>query len=734
MCNYKQISNEETEYLKKTLDFIKSELDKELPTLSEFQRKLISSRKNMWQEASHSSNDFDKVPEMNLYLSEISIKSSIYEASSKKIKNYIKMMDSPYFGRIDFMENDFDEVEKIYIGMHNLLDEKNSDILVYDWRSPVASMFYEGELGKASYKSPSEIVTGNISLKRQYKIESSKLIYFFDSSLQISDSILQEVLSKNSSEKMKNIVQTIQKDQDLIIRDTKNELLIVQGSAGSGKTSIALHRIAFLLYANMGSNLTSKNITIISPNSTFSKYISGVLPELGEENTNQITFDEIINNSLKKQLKKETRHEQMETLILSKDTMRLNSINFKGSSAFVKLLDRLIHYYTHKLIPITDVYYGNTVVFSKDELKNMFLNNKLGTAPNKRLKRIENMILNKISPIRKLKLNKIENIVKNSYGHELEVKSFSRLLSIKGTKRFMQALSKFTSINYLDLYKLLFNDINLFYKLSEGLDLPKDIKEILSKTKEKLDNNFISYEDSTALIYLQLKLNGSEDYSDIMHVVIDEAQDYYPLQYEVFKLLFRRANYTILGDFNQSMEKKRDKTIYDDIEKILHKNKSIKLFLNKSYRSSTEISLFAQNILGINKPISDFFERHENAPEIISLQDKVSAYSRIVSDIKSFHSDNLYSTAIICKTDKEAKEVYNNLKGLLDVNLANDELEIESGTLIIPSYMAKGLEFDAVIVFNASETNYNSAFDKRLLYIACTRALHRLKLYYIKQE
>lgn len=730
MCDYGENSKEENLYLKKTLDLITSELNKEKTNIDNFKKNLINSRKDMWQNSSHSSDDIAKISEMNHYLSEVNTKSDIFEKSNANIILYGRMLSSPYFGRIDFTEDGFYDTEKIYIGMHNLLDESTNDILIYDWRSPVASMFYEGELGKCEYKSPIGRVSGNISLKRQYKIKDSKLTYFFDSSVQIDDSILQEILSKNSSDKMKNIVQTIQKDQDLIIRDTENELLIVQGCAGSGKTSIALHRIAFLLYTGMSSKLSSNNFIIISPNSIFSKYISGVLPELGEENVNQINYDEISSKYLMSGYTLEKRGEELESLLLSKTSIKIDDINFKGSTTFLEILNRFMDYYLRKLIPFTDVYYDNKVIYTKDEIKNMFLDNKIGIAPIRRLTRIKSMILNKIHPIRKERLKRIEIIVKNSYGHEFEVKSFSRLLSIKGTKVLMKELAKFTDINYLQLYKFLFSNSILLKKLSKGLKLPSSIDEIIEYTNNNLKNKFISYEDCTPIIYLNLKLNGINDFSQIAHVVIDEAQDYYPLQFEIFKLLFPNARYTILGDFNQAMENKKDKTIYDDIEKILHKDRTLKLFLNKSYRSSIEISRFAQDILGKKETTIDFFERHENRPEVVSISDEALAYREVISDIKKFNDDGFDSIAVICKTNKEAQKAYDSLKASLAVQLVdNDTPEIEKGILIIPSYMAKGLEFDVVIILNSKAENYDSEFDKRLLYIACTRALHRLKVY-----
>lgn len=734
MNSYEKEYQFELLYLKDVLTFIKHEIEKENLNLDYSRSKVICARNDMWEESAHSSDDFDKIPEMNQYLLEVNNQASGYYQTSNKLKKYNQMLDSPYFGRFDFQEAGYDDTDKIYIGLYNLIDNKTDSIYVYDWRSPIASIYYQHEVGKACYSSPDKIIYGDVLMKRQYRILNSELKYFFDSNLTINDEILQDILSQNSSAKMKNIVETIQKEQDIIIRDTENELLIVQGVAGSGKTSIALHRVAFLLYRGMGSKINSNNVIIVSPNSYFSKYISGVLPELGENNVEQITFDDIANKALKNNLTIESRSNQLETLIsLGKheaSAVKSEEIKFKGSLQFVKILDRLIRYYEHHLIPFEDIYYDNKIIMTKQEIKNLFLNNKIGMSISKRLKRIENIIMDKIHPLKKSRLRKIENIVQNSVGHELEIKSFSRLLSIKETKIFMKRLRKFTEVNYFDLYKTIFNDDNLFYKLSKGLTLPEEIKKILINTKNNINKDYISYEDCSPLIYLKLKLEGSKEFSEIKQVVIDEAQDYYPLQYAVFNILFCNARYTVLGDFNQSLEKRADKSIYDDISMILCKKKCIKLFLNKSYRSSIEINSFSQKILKNNQEFVAF-ERHETAPKVVFKESKEALYAAIANDITYFKSLAYESIAVICKTQKEADEAYNKLQALTDINMFNPESDkIQKNAFVIPAYMSKGLEFDAVLVYNTSEDNYSSDFDRRLLYIACTRALHQLALYY----
>jgi DNA helicase-2/ATP-dependent DNA helicase PcrA len=575
------------------------------------------------------------------------------------------------------------------------------------------------------------IIYGDVSLKRQYKIEESKLKYFFDSSIRINDEILQEVLSRNSSAKMKSIVETIQKEQDLIIRDTENELLIVQGVAGSGKTSIALHRIAFLLYEGLSSKLSINNIIIISPNSIFSKYISDVLPELGEENVMQLTFDDLVQGK--------KRQDQMESLLRLQGSeeldLELESIKFKGSDEFVKILDRLLQYYERKLIPFKDVYYHGKTIETAQELKNTFLNNKINMPSARRLKRLERMILNKIQPLRKERLQLIEKVVENTTeSHKFEIKSFSRLIAIKEAGQLMKYIQGFTEIDPMDLYKMLFKDKQLFMRLAKGLKLTKQIDKIISETNKNLNSSLISYEDAAALLYMKLKIRGNEDFGEIKQVVIDEAQDYYPIHYHVFKLLFKDARFTVLGDFNQTLEKVGDKSLYDYVEVILHKTKSVKLTLSKSYRSSFEINNFNQRLLNNEQELISF-ERHEAAPEVKYKHNLNEINKSICEDIAKFYAKGYKSIAIICKSEEETIRIKNSLSGSINIKILNDSsYEDKNSVLVMPSYLAKGLEFDVVLVYNVSNENYKSDFDKRLIYIACTRALHQLVLYYTGEK
>ncbi|MDT8719265.1 AAA family ATPase [Clostridium sp. 19966] len=729
MDDFKSNYEEEDIYLGKTLNIIKNNVNKEEDAINPKLSKLLKSARDMWEEGAHSSYEFEKIPEMNQYLQELKSHERDYGSTIKKIDRYNRMLKSPYFGRFDFIERGELEAEKIYVGLYNLMDDTENDIYVYDWRAPLCSIFYRNELGKANYRSPIGVIEGEVSLKRQYKIEDSKLKYFFDSSITINDEMLQEVLSRNSSPKMKSIVETIQKEQDIAIRDTENELLIVQGAAGSGKTSIALHRIAFLLYEGLKSKLNINNIVVISPNSLFSEYISDVLPELGEENVKQLTIDNFIEN--------EKRQQQMESIISLQGKkeffIRLESIKFKSSEEFVIILDRFIEYWERKINPFRDIYYNGKIAIKADEIKNMFLNNKINMPAAKRLKRIENIILEKIHSMRKARLDTIEKVVTAvTEDHILEIKSFSRLLAVKEANRLMKYIKGFTEIEELNLYKGLFNDRTLFYRLAKGLELPASIEEIINYTKEKLNRHVIFHEDELSMLCMKLKLRGNDEFGEIRQVVIDEAQDYYPIHYHIFNLLFKNARYTVVGDINQTLEKPGNEEIYEYINHIFNKKKSVKLTLNKSYRSSYEISSFNQKLIGKTDD-SISFDRHEAYPQVKAADNLQMLNENICMDINKFFQKGYKSIAIITKSQQEAENVKQQLQESINVVTLNDKSykNIRGSAVVIPAYLAKGLEFDAVIIYEVSKEKYKSDFDKRLLYIGCTRALHQLVLYYV---
>lgn len=735
MSEYKDIFIEETNYLEDVIHLLNYKLELETGRLADKKNDLIAARKEMWQNTTHSSADFDKLSDANQYLSALNGQTLSYSDSAKLIYKYEKMLGNPYFARIDFTEEYNEETEKIYIGLSNLMDEESHDIKVYDWRAPISSIYYRNEIGNVEYSAPVGKIKGYVSLKRQFKINKGKMEYFFDSNINILDEMLKEALSKNMSPKMKTIVETIQKQQDIIIRDLVNELLIVQGVAGSGKTSVALHRIAFLLYQGLNLKLNSNNIVIISPNTLFSKYISNVLPELGEGDIKELTFEDIFNEVFNNKITISSRSDLLEEIICTESPEHKRFLRscfeFKGSTIFLEILNRYIQYFEHKLIPFEDIYFNGKVIESRHLLKALLLSGKLNMPTAKKLKIIENRILDKFHDNKKDRRIKIERIVANSNEHQFEIKSFTRVLAAKETAAAMNIVKRFTEFDCCELYKNLFKNKKLFYKISKGLKLPDNIDDIIEYTNKNIsDLHNIPYMDGIGLLYFKAIFEGLDLFSSIKQVVVDEAQDYYPIHYNLLKLLFREARFTVVGDINQSVERETDLSVYDEITNIFNMKKNSKVYLTKSYRSSYEINKFSQRLL-VNSADTEFFRRNEGKPQLIGGSDTDDIDTRLISDINQYRSQGFESIAVIVKSKKAAYNLYNRLKSKVNITLINNmENDNIDGTIIIPVYMAKGLEFDVVLVYGADNISYNTEYDKKLLYIACTRALHKLSLYY----
>lgn len=735
MAEYNDKYNEEINYLEEITDLLKYKIETETEKLADQKTDLIAARKEMWENTTHSSSDFDKLSDLNQYLSALNSQTFTYTELEKRIAKYEKMIDNPYFSRIDFTEDGYDDTEKIYIGLFNLMDDNTHEIKVYDWRAPISSVYYRSEIGPVEYKAPSGTIHGTVSLKRQYKINKGKLEYFFDSNVNIVDEMLMEALSKNMTSTMKVIVETIQKQQDLIIRDLDNDILVVQGVAGSGKSSVALHRIAFLLYQGLNLKLSANNVIVISPNSLFSKYISNVLPELGESNIQEYTFENIFLKLYNNKLSIKTKSENFENIICS-STEEIRSFlqqndEFKGSIVFLQIIDRFIDYFERKIIPFEDVYFNGEIIEKRELLKAFLTSKKLNMATAKKLKIIESRIMDKVKDKRNIRREKIEEVVTRSGRHEFETKAFTRVLSAKETSRFQNKIQEFTEFDSYELYKKLFRDKNLFRKLSRGLKLPDKIDEIIDYTNKNIQDPYnIPYSDGIAMMYLKAKAEG-ETYSNIKQVVVDEAQDYAPMHYYLLKNLFKEARFTIVGDINQAVEKKSNMGFYDDIISIFSFKKSNKIVLNKSYRSSYEISKFSERFLE-EKTQTEYFKRNEEEPEMVKSKDKGDMEHKIIEHIINYKSLGYNSIAVICKNRKHAADLYFSLKEKIkDIKLVDYLGEQSlSGTIILPVYLAKGLEFDAVIVHGTDNKNYNTIYDKKLLYVACTRALHRLSLIY----
>ena len=728
MSENENVLKEEKQYLNDVIEYIEEQIATSNDHVAEQKKNLIAIRKEMFADGISTVDDLDRNIEISQYHSLERIETTQYEHKLDKLEKYKKVIDKPYFGRFDFKEED-EDVEKIYIGHQNIMKDSTYEMLVYDWRAPIASMFYRNEIGPASYTAPCGEIEGEMSLKRQYEIEKRELKYFFDSSIAITDDLLQQALGHNTSHYMKDIVETIQKEQDVAIRDKGNDLLIVQGVAGSGKTSIAMHRIAFLLYERMSEGLTSDNIMIISPNHLFGEYVSTVLPELGENNVCYSTMEDFFEQYFKGRIKMRTRTNQLEFMITSKNRSRIReTIRFKGTMAFATILDRLVEAYEKELIHFKDVYFGDQLIASKESLKKDFLDNKINMAVGRRLKRIANGLEKKLRDAEKEKRKQLikEAKGKGAYYEETELEE-----TLGGYRqKAYDAMRSFIYVDYFKLYQRLFKDQKLFKRLSKDLELPKDIENICFYSGKSLRADLVNYEDGMALLYLKLKLEDEHLYPQIRQVLIDEAQDYYPLQYKVLKAIFTNVQYTVLGDIGQTIEKNESEDLYDEVMQCLMPKKALKLSLNKSYRSSYEISRFTSR-LRENVASLVAYERHDEMPIIAGQETEAQMLEWMVNKANEYQENGYETIAIICKSQKDVNHVYSKLASKIELyKLSTESQEFHKGVLIMPIYMAKGLEYDAVIVYEVGEKAYHDAEDKQLLYIACTRALHRLSLCY----
>jgi len=698
--------------LEQTIALAKKQLDQARERNEENKSAIISAKKELRENTSHSianlwsSEGFEALAALNQYANPITDKIADYEAVENKILLLEKMIQSPYFARIDFKFDDEDDFENIYIGRTSLKRDETNEFFIYDWRSPIASVFYRFVLGQVFYDAPGGRITGEVDLKRQYEISKGELEYYFDADVQIVDEFLRKLLSQNTSPKMKTIVETIQREQDIVIRDMENDLMMVQGVAGSGKTSIALHRAAYLMYQGLSSKLTADNILIISPNSLFEQYISNVLPELGEEHVVSVVFEDIIASVLKNE-QVQSRNQFLENLISNtqyRDIIK-SSIEFKTSRQFLEILDRFIDDLPYKWMNFEDICYDGECIISGEMIKEKVLSGINETPLGMRLKLIGEYILEMISESKKYRLKQSEKIL------------------------LKEEMLKFMELDIKRVYQKLFHDKEYFYSLAEGIELPGCMDHILMFTQENLDTNMLYYDDATVLTYLNIKIYGINKYKTIKQVVIDEAQDYYPLHFEIFHLLFSKSKLTILGDINQTLEKREDLSLYQLIRKIFNKKKSSLVTMDKSFRCTNEILNYGLKFLEQCTEIKSF-NRKGDEPRLYAAKDEASYHDLIVSEVNSCLDMGYQSIGLICKTEKSARFLFECLKDKADVQLIKSESTTDlQGVFVIPVYMSKGLEFDAVLICDADAETYHSQDDKKLLYIACTRALHRLNLF-----
>ena len=663
-----QIKQSEQEFLDQVVKIVEGKVKEAEASNETLLKKMKESQSYMWE----SIYEMDNV-EKSFARSQMEMLDDEQQQTISQIVSLRASLKSPYFGGIDFLKSD-NEMLSYRIGLKGIKD--GSKIYVVDWRAPFSELYYNFDVGPAHYfvGEGNDRVDGNIKSKRQYKIEDGKLVFALESNIKIDDSILQEVLAKTSSEKMKNIVSTIQKEQNAIIRNDSPNNLIVQGVAGSGKTSIALHRIAYLLYKHR-KTLNSNSILIISPNKFFSDYISNVLPELGEENIAETVMDELldINLDIKEQI--ESKSEQVERLL--NNILEIPTASLKGSMKFCEDIQKFCYNYFLQNFKATDFIYDDFLVVPKQKIEELYFKVYIDKPVALRMEWILDYVMDMVEP--ELKLTRAN------------------------AKRILAQMLKVPNI-----YQIYTEFLKQYYNL--------DFK----RTK------IIKFEDAIALLYIKQYLFGINRYNKIKHLVIDEFQDYSPLNYYILSQMFSCVK-TILGDIGQNVAG-YETTILNDFNKI-DTIKSNMVTLNKSYRSTYEITNFANSIIG--RTNVDVVERHGDEPNWIKYSGQNQKIEQIIKFVEDCKNNNKKTIGIITKSIKTADELNSILQDKLKYYyLTTSTLSYTEGVILAPTFLVKGLEFDAVIVVDVNDNNFCTEIDRQALYVASTRAMHKLSLLY----
>ena len=670
-----------------------------------------------------------------------------WQHSAKQLDTVERLEKRPYFARVDFKENGEDKPETIYIGLGSFAD-KDDHFLIYDWRAPISSIYYDGKLGKVTYNSPEGEITVDMTKKRQFMIEDGKIINMFDTNESIGDQMLLSVLSEKSSTQMKSIVTTIQREQNKIIRNTSADLLFVQGAAGSGKTSALLQRIAFLLYRYRG-NLTSSDVIMFSPNQLFNDYIKNVLPEMGEQNMVQMTYWQFVARRLPG-MNVESLFKQFED-----QTTDTSISKFKDSVSFFNLLTRYAKRLNKRGVIFKNIYFRDKKkpYFDKDKIKEIYYsfneNYSLANRIDATREELIKMLNRKITPETKRawvartiegmsqqELNDLYDRPDQEFESEAKEEAFLGrkivLAALKGVhKRILHNHFLNMRAQYLSFLRAVPKMVDLSKWDIDEDEWMKHVEDV----KDNFKKHDIAMSDVSAYLYLYDLVTGRRTDFEMRYAFIDEIQDYTPFQLAYLKYNFPRAKFTMLGDLNQAIFTKDEGcSLLKQISGLFDPKKTDVVQLTKSYRSTKELTNFTKQILRQGEKI-EAFNRKGPKPDIWGRKTDEEAVA-ILSNVLRDNEKHKMTTAVITKDLASAKFVHKMLedRGEKATLIATANQRLVDGTLIIPSYLAKGLEFDAVIMWGASKENYHRLDETQLVYTITSRAMYKLDIIYTGEK
>ena len=670
-----------------------------------------------------------------------------WQHSAKQLDTVERLEKRPYFARVDFKEQGEKKPETIYIGLGSFAD-KNDHFLIYDWRAPISSIYYDGKLGEVSYNSPEGKITVDMTKKRQFMIEDGKIVNMFDTNESIGDQMLLEVLSEKSSTQMKSIVTTIQQEQNKIIRNTSADLLFVQGAAGSGKTSAILQRIAFLLYRYRG-NLTSSDVIMFSPNQLFNDYIKNVLPEMGEQNMVQMTYWQFVARRLPG-MNVENLFKQFEDQ--NADT---NISKFKDSVNFFNLVTRYAKHLNKRGVVFKNIYFRDKKkpYFDKEKIKEIYYsyneNYNLANRIDATREELIKMLNRKIAPearkawvartiegMSQSELNELYDRPDQEFESEAKEEAFlGRKIVLKALKGVHKRILHNHFINMRAQYLSFLRAVPKMVDLAKWNIDEEDWMHHIDEVKENFKKHDIAITDVSAYLYLYDLVTGRRTDYEMRYAFIDEIQDYTPFQLAYLKYNFPRAKFTMLGDLNQAIfTKDESRSLLKQISGLFDPEKTDVVQLTKSYRSTKQLTNFTKQILRQGEKI-EAFNRQGPKPVIWGRDSDEQAIDVLV-DVLRDNEKRKMTTAIITKDLAGAKFVHEKLseKGEKSTLIATANQRLVDGTLVIPSYLAKGLEFDAVVMWGANKKNYHQLDETQLVYTITSRAMYKLDVIYTGEK